>query len=878
MNGRRWSLGVKTAILTLLVLFLQISGGGEAGAAGKAKKAAPAPAPAAPAAEASLLEPLKAPDASKLPAMQMTEENANKVDKAVQKLGEKVPVFPPGRSDKHFRYHLSFLNRAFYEAGFSMDRTIIKLAKDLGKKPSLRGDKTYEYFIKWVASTYSTNQENNFSLQKYVSTEVLAAMAKIHGIASSMPPPGLVDRYPYVQFDFKDEISSAYLSPDSLYLIARYGYWNGLFIYNLRTREKMQLCERVTVHDTSVSPDQQYIAAARGDSSVSVFKLGSWEEVVKLKLGNDCLSVTFSPDGKYLAAGSSDRTARIYETATWKELHSINHPEKVKTVYFNDKSDLFVTACGDEFARVFKVGSGEEVAKVNHRGTLNYAAFYKNSSLLSTGGNNVVRVFDAGSWQEIATRSSNASGFSPDGRYFVSGNDNGAFRQLADFKEPEIPLQSGNPVVRVNFSPDGRTLATDANNSPIRFFDTQSWKEFSTVGDTLKYLDNAWVVAGGKSNLNLYEVTLLTLYALKSDLEEFGFAEVAKALALETQAVDDDYQSRLKELEEERDEAYAGLSSTKKDEFESQKEYEQRMSERSSAKWSAEAEFTDDHLNLKLEEMWKRKALMDKYSKILDSILSGNRLNVAELKASLGTYSPEAETFPITIYALSVRSNDAKQAVEPFRGTVSVPRAAARAFKEKVDSYSLSAELLKSRTGGRRLVNIVMSSPDGKETFEFAKMDNVPAVNLDEVKAVLSKAKEGERTVLDMGSQKDFRDKGLRLLERAKTAAKIPGREKESAKWRDVAMEYLGESFVSDVLPIAKNYPAGTYTFKLKAGEQMDHWIAWNNSYTCYAREGERFERAYARDRVYQMGESGPRGEFKFRAITDCTITFDPRD
>ncbi|MBU1627862.1 hypothetical protein KKB18_10880 [bacterium] len=66
---------------------------------------------------------------------------------------------------------------------------------------------------------------------------------------------------------------------------------------------------------------------------------------------------------------------------------------------------------------------------------------------------------------------------------------------------------------------------------------------------------------------------------------------------------------------------------------------------------------------------------------------------------------------------------------------------------------------------------------------------------------------------------------GMRLLDIARTKAKIPGAEKETTIYRKEAIKHLGVVKVNSELPEYKVYPSGTYFFSLKAGEQTDHWI-----------------------------------------------------
>jgi hypothetical protein len=72
-----------------------------------------------------------------------------------------------------------------------------------------------------------------------------------------------------------------------------------------------------------------------------------------------------------------------------------------------------------------------------------------------------------------------------------------------------------------------------------------------------------------------------------------------------------------------------------------------------------------------------------------------------------------------------------------------------------------------------------------------------------------------------------FISTGKRLLNEAKRLAKIPGKEKETKKYKKSSSKLLGKKTVMEELPEYKVYPPGKYIFSLKAGEQTNHWIVF---------------------------------------------------
>jgi tetratricopeptide (TPR) repeat protein len=119
--------------------------------------------------------------------------------------------------------------------------------------------------------------------------------------------------------------------------------------------------------------------------------------------------VVFSPDGKWIVSASDDNTARVWESDTGNEVSRITHEYDVKAVAFSPNGEWVISGAVrealplyqynddlmDNTVRVWKADSGQEIARVFHRG-------------LFAGVSTVA--------------------FTPDGKWAVSGDENGSLR------------------------------------------------------------------------------------------------------------------------------------------------------------------------------------------------------------------------------------------------------------------------------------------------------------------------------------------------------------------------------------------------------------------------------------------------------------------
>jgi WD40 repeat protein len=169
-------------------------------------------------------------------------------------------------------------------------------------------------------------------------------------------------------------------------------------------------------------------------------------------------AVDFSPDGKWLASGGRDSVIALRNPATGEVLRKLSgHSGIVYDVAFSPDSQHLASAGGDGTVKLWAVDSERPVASYN-----------------ATAG------------RFLAIRS---VAFSPDGRQVASGSEDGAIRlwSTADQKVQHamtLPM----PVLCVNYSPDGRLLASctgynQRTNVPgsLRLWDPSSGRQVAEL-------------------------------------------------------------------------------------------------------------------------------------------------------------------------------------------------------------------------------------------------------------------------------------------------------------------------------------------------------------------------------------------------------------
>lgn len=242
------------------------------------------------------------------------------------------------------------------------------------------------------------------------------------------------------------------------------------------------------------SPDGSQIITASGVSGLggvaAIWNATDGSLIREFNGHRDTLyDAELSPDGATLATCSYDRTIRLWDVATGDELRALTgHNGAVYDVAYHPSSQFLVSASADDTCKVWRVSDGER---------------------LDTLGQ--------------PTKEQYACAFTPDGQFIVAGGADNRIRvwRFISTSEPRInPLifarfAHEGPILEIDFSADGSTLYSSAEDRTLKAWDTaeyterQVWEGEPAVAMTLAAFSgrDRFLVGRMDGSVDLLEVT-----------------------------------------------------------------------------------------------------------------------------------------------------------------------------------------------------------------------------------------------------------------------------------------------------------------------------------------------------------------------------------
>jgi WD40 repeat protein/DNA/RNA endonuclease G (NUC1) len=263
------------------------------------------------------------------------------------------------------------------------------------------------------------------------------------------------------------------------------------------------------VRAVCICPENEYLLSASDDSSVRLWELNSGK-LIRVFSGHagQVFSCTISSDRKYVAAADS-ATVKLWDFETGRELQTLD-VNAAESLCFSPDGNALVVGCMDCFTTFLWDPSTLtwEISKADfftgRSGFIRVCLLYKDDKkLLATGsddGTTMLLDFETLAPINLFTTyphlledgyepedpidnplSIRSVCFTPDGKYLVTGSNDGAVRlwdveshtQTTPFRSFEHP----GGVNAVGVSPDGRFLATAGNDKSVRWWDLMDDKK-----------------------------------------------------------------------------------------------------------------------------------------------------------------------------------------------------------------------------------------------------------------------------------------------------------------------------------------------------------------------------------------------------------------
>ena len=234
------------------------------------------------------------------------------------------------------------------------------------------------------------------------------------------------------------------------------------------------------VFSAAFSPNSRRVVTASKDNTAQIWQVSSGNQIQELSgHTKEVLSAAFSANGNQVVTGSEDGTVKIWQAAGGREVRTIPvAPGGIYSVVFSPNGRRIAVGFTNGGVGIWNVANGSNLRKFSgHRRAVSTVAFNrKGNRLITASVDNTVKLWNVSNGNMLRNIAGNyfySAGFSPDGKFIVTGNDGRAIIWKIPGGQNTLVLKhaSGAAVRSVSFSPNGKYVALGGEDNVVRIWE-----------------------------------------------------------------------------------------------------------------------------------------------------------------------------------------------------------------------------------------------------------------------------------------------------------------------------------------------------------------------------------------------------------------------
>lgn len=351
-----------------------------------------------------------------------------------------------------------------------------------------RGDPLFENFGRVLDLAFSPDGSY------FVSSHELLTTGSGNMISGELRvwDPKTLAMLKHIPMVFTLPYGSLVITPDGKQMIAAQQSAASVTLWDLDTWEKIPdafVDYPDVVRSMDISPDGRTLVIANYDGSLLLWDLETMAPRGQKLLGHTALinKVVFSPDGGTIASVGEDQAIRLWDAASGEAIGDpfATMTESITDVAFHPSNGTFATSGQEGSALLWSPTSHTAIERVlaNDGGPLWAGAISPDGTTLAAAGDDgVIALWDLTS-DTTPLRTWPVEGgqvydlaFSPDGATLALGGQPGVQRwdwRTGELLSAELEGRE-QPVVCIDFSPDGQLLASGGMDAQVHLWDAAS--------------------------------------------------------------------------------------------------------------------------------------------------------------------------------------------------------------------------------------------------------------------------------------------------------------------------------------------------------------------------------------------------------------------